>query len=159
MAAGLRNLHGAPGIGHEVRVAPRVNVSLAPIDRSGRNLEDGHHGGGSEASRTARQDAGIARLGHERRQPPGLQFEPDVDQQIRPAQLHREERVGVHEVRILDAAGEALHGGSVSGHLARDRGQPLGGGDHARTGGGGGGEGADGGHDGDSKCGSHVGLL
>ena len=132
----------APRIGQEVRVAAGVEVALRPAHRRRwATSRTAHRARGGEAARAARLDVAVPRLVHERRQPADLEVEPDVHEQVRAAELHREHGVRVHEVRVLDAARQALHPHALSADLLRQGGEPLRRGHDLQRGGGAGGDG------------------
>ena len=130
------DLERTPWVAEEVRVAAGVEIAAAPVHDAGRHVEHLDDARGGEAARAAGLDLRVARLVHERRQPADLEVEPDVHEEIGVPELHREDGVRVHEVRILDAARQALDADAIAADLARERGEPLGGGDDPGIGGG-----------------------
>ena len=99
-----------------VRIATRVNVTLAAIHLARRNIKHIDGGRCIEVALAAGLDARVARALHERRQPSDLQVEPGIHQQVRLGQRHQQARFGLDEVRILIAARQRFHADVAAAH-------------------------------------------
>src|SRR5690625_375554 len=94
-----------------MRISRQMDISRAPIDATGRHIEQIDRTCELDMPVGARDDFVISRTLHQRRQPADLEFRSAFDQDIRPIENWNKTRSRRHEMRILSAAsqGPYLH--------------------------------------------------
>jgi hypothetical protein len=66
---------------------------------------------------------GVSRVGEQRRRPADLELEADFDEEVGALQFQQVRRLGVDEVRILEAGGDRRDLDARAADLARDGGE------------------------------------
>ena len=108
-------------IGHEMRIAQRVNISRSAGDVGGRSTIDSLRR--YDPPRFARIDLRVSRVLQQWRQPADFEFRAAFDQHIGISELHDETGTRIDEMRILSRFRQDRHVNLVATDFAGERGE------------------------------------
>ena len=121
--------HRVGGIEPVVGIAHGMDVAHGASDGAGGTVEDLHALRDVEIAARALADLVVAALLEQRRKPSDLQLQSDDDEKVGAAQLKKERRLRLDEVRILISLGDGHRIDAIAADFVRQRGEIGDGGD------------------------------